>query len=89
MARHLLAASSSTAAGPDPRPASVRPPTGAGRAHALAQFIGLAAVVTAVAVLAGWPWALLLGGALLAAGSLLTEYLATRPPPPDSTGGER
>lgn len=75
----------------DPRPA-VPPPAPAGRAHALAQIIGLAMVVAAVAVLAGWPWALGLGGALLASVSLVTEYLATRPPRPSAApapGGDR
>ena len=39
----------------------------------MAQIVGAVCVVLAVAVLAGWPWGLLLGGVLLTTGATLLE----------------
>lgn len=75
-----------------PQPAPPRPPTGAGWAHTAAQIVGLVALLAAVAILAGWPWALGLGGLVVAVASLVAETLANRPPRPDpapAPGGDR
>lgn len=76
----------------NPQPADARPPTSAGWAHTVAQLGGLAAVLAAVTVLAGWPWALGLGGLVAVVVSLTAEVLATRPPRPPAApapGGDR
>jgi hypothetical protein len=75
-----------------PQPAAPRPPTAAGWAHTAVQLLGLVAVLSAVVVLAGWPWALGLGGLVIGGASLVTETLANRPPRPPAApapGGDR
>lgn len=81
-ARAILAAT------PEPRPVDARPPTSTGRAHALAQALGLAAFLASITVLVGWPWALGVGGLIVGVGSLVIEVLANRPPPPPPLTGD-
>jgi len=80
------------AAAPSPQPADERPPTSAGWAGTLVQLVALAALVAGVHLLAGLGWALVIGGTLVLVGSVLVEYLATRPPrpaPAPAPGGDR
>jgi len=73
---------------PDPSPAGARPPMLAGLAHAVAQVLGGAAAAAGLYLLAGLAWTLVAGGLAVLVGSLVLEYLATRPPAPPPLTGE-
>jgi len=78
---------------PDPHPAAAGPPTAAGWAHGLVQLAGLVALVVGLVVLVGWPLTLVIVGPIVGVGSVVLEYLATRPPRPlggpTAPGGDR
>jgi hypothetical protein len=72
----------STAETPDSTPATARPPNVAGVVHGLVQLAGLTVLVVGLVVLVGWAATCVIVGPIVLVGSLVLEYLATRPPRP-------